>query len=64
MRSVPNWPWFKGYAMTHQKESAGGYDTTAADTKIASETIALTARVKQVAIRLASMLAVMFRGFV
>lgn len=50
--------------MTHQKESAGGYDTTAADIKIASETIALTARLKQATIRLASMLAVMFRGLI
>lgn len=48
--------------MTSQKESAGGYDTTAADTKVAAETIALTARVKQAVIRLASMLAVIFRG--
>ena len=50
--------------MTHQKESAGGYDTTAADTKIASETISLSVRVKQATIRLASMLVVIFRGLV
>lgn len=48
--------------MTHQKESAEGYDTTAADTKVASKTIALTARAKQATMRLAFMLAVICQG--
>ena len=50
--------------MTHQKESAGGYDTTTADTKTATQTIALNVRIRQAAVRLAAIVAVIFRGLV
>jgi hypothetical protein len=48
--------------MTHQKESAGGYDTTTADTKTATQTIALGVRSNQSAVRLSSMVAAIVRG--
>ena len=43
--------------MTLQKESAGGYDTTTADTKTATQTIAPVVRNGQAASRPADMLA-------
>lgn len=50
--------------MTPQKESAGGYDTTTADTKTAPQTIAFDVRIKQAAVHLAFMVAVIPRGLV
>ena len=50
--------------VTRKKISAGGCDTTTADTNNATETIALTVRMKQAVIRLAAWLAVAFRGLV
>jgi hypothetical protein len=50
--------------MTLQKESAGGYGSTTADTKIAPQTIAFHVRIKQAAVHLASMVAVNPRGLV
>ncbi len=48
--------------VTPEKESAGGYYTTTADTNTATQTIALSMRIKAALIRLASWLAVVFRG--
>jgi hypothetical protein len=50
--------------MTLQKEYAWDYDTTTADTKIALQTIAFHVRIKQAAVHLASMVAVIPWGFV
>lgn len=50
--------------VTPKKISAGGCDTTTADTNNATETIAPTVRMKQAVIRLAAWLAVAFRGLV
>lgn len=49
---------------TPKKISAGGCNTTTADTNDATETIALHVRMKQAACRFAAWLAVAFRGFV
>ncbi len=49
-------------ADTPKKESAGSFDTTTTDTNDATEIIALSVRIKQAVVRLASWLAVMFRG--
>jgi hypothetical protein len=51
-------------AGTPKKISAGGCDTTTADTNNATQTIALHVRIMQAMIRLAASLAVAFRGLV
>lgn len=48
--------------MTHKKESAGGYDTATADTKLTSKIIAFCTGCKGAFIRLAQLLATFFRG--
>ncbi len=48
--------------VTPEKESAGGCGTTTADTNTATQTIALSMRIKAALIRFASWLAVVFRG--
>lgn len=48
--------------MTHKKESAGGFDTTTADTKHTSKIIAFCIRCKLAFIRLAQVLATFFKG--
>lgn len=49
---------------TPKKISAGGCDTTTADTNNATQTIALNVRIMQAMIRLAVWLAVAVRGLV
>jgi hypothetical protein len=48
--------------MTHKKESAGGFDTTTADTNYAIKIIPFRTRCKAAFIRLAQLLASFFRG--
>jgi hypothetical protein len=50
--------------VTPKKESAGGCDTTTADTNKATQTIALHVRMLQAVSRLAAWLAVVFRGLI
>lgn len=48
--------------MTRKKESAGGCETTTADTKYTTRIIPLCSRVKSAFLRLAAMLTTVLRG--
>lgn len=48
--------------MIRKKESAGGCETTTADTNNATKIIPLCTRIKALSMRLAAMLATVFRG--
>jgi len=48
--------------MTRTKESAGGFETTTADTKHSTKIIAFCTRCRAAFIRLAQLLASFFRG--
>lgn len=48
--------------MTYKKESAGGFDTTTADTNSTFRIIPSCIRIKAAFVRLAALLATFFRG--